>query len=115
MRHPAGHPWPRIATKQQFQLSSQDALEAKKNADSWLQIPVRSCHQEPLPWALISQCKHRAAEDHVAGLNREVLRRQDRLLLEQHKEDHVKAARPALDHDSIGPCMERMGFFERRF
>ncbi|CAE7580990.1 CFAP99 [Symbiodinium natans] len=49
-----------IATKQQFQLSSQDALEAKKNAD------------------------------HVAGLNREVLRRQDRLLLEQHKEDHVK-------------------------
>jgi len=50
-----------IATKQQFQLSSQDALEAKQNADQ------------------------------VSGLNREVLRRQDRLLTEQRKQDHLKA------------------------
>ncbi|CAE7205074.1 CLEC16A [Symbiodinium sp. KB8] len=50
-----------IATKQQFQLSSQDALEAKQNADQ------------------------------VSGLNREVFRRQDRLLTEQRKQDYLKA------------------------
>eukprot|EP00435_Cladocopium_sp_Y103_P050722 s1613_g15.t1 len=50
-----------IATKQQFQMNNLEALEGQKNADQ------------------------------IAGLNREVLRRQNKMLQEQRAIDHVQA------------------------
>ena len=74
----------RIATKQQFMGNSLEALEGQKNAEAWRK--TLAC---PAPGKILERSA--IAEDQIAGLNREVLRRQNKMLQDQRAIDHVQA------------------------